>query len=237
MRIGLLIGSVQPPDLFKDREVENTPYGTPSSPIARLESERNSFHVIARHSVPPRIPPHRVDHRANLWVLKQSGVDCIISVCSTGALKREIPIPSLAVPEDYIDLTQGQTFIENEIRHVTPVLDRRIRSALLDSAKCFGIPVRDGGVYVQTRGPRLETRAEVRVISEWGDYVGMNMGSEATLANESDLPFAGLVTINNHANGLTEEEPNYRKILADARSMWETVWSILETLPGDLFDR
>ncbi|MBN1539116.1 MAG: 5'-methylthioadenosine phosphorylase, partial [Candidatus Thermoplasmatota archaeon] len=159
------------------------------------------------------------------------------SVCSTGALKRDIPVPSLAVPEDYIDLTQGQTFIEDEIRHVTPVLNKRIRLTLVDSAKRSGIPVRDGGVYVQTRGPRLETRAEVRVLSEWGDYVGMNLGSEATLANESDLPVAGLVTINNYANGLTEEEPDYRKILGDARSMWDTVWSILEAFPGELFDR
>ena len=41
-----------------------------------------------------------------------------------------------------------------------------------------------GGIYVQTAGPRFETKAEVNVLKKLGDVVGMTMASEATLCME-----------------------------------------------------
>ncbi len=237
MRIGILIGSVQPTGLENSGEMEETPYGTPSSPIFLMGSGFNQFLIIARHSIPARIPPHKVNHRANIWALKKMGSECLISICSTGALRSNIPVPSLAVPADFIDLTQDHTFIEEEIKHITPGLDEGLREALYHSAKRADLPARYGGVYVQTRGPRLETKAEIRIISGWGDYVGMNLGSEATLANELEIPVAGLITVDNYANGICDEELDYRSILGEARSRWETVRSILESLPPDLSHR
>jgi 5'-methylthioadenosine phosphorylase len=215
----------------------DTPYGTPSSPIFHLGSGFNQFLLIARHSIPARIPPHKVNHRANLWALEKKDLDCLISICSTGALRSSLPVPSLAVPADYIDMVQDQTYIDEEIIHVTPHLDEGLRKSLYLSAKGVDLPVIDGGVYVQTRGPRLETKAEIKVISGWGDYIGMNLGSEATLANELGIPVAGLITIDNYANGVSDQELDFRTILGEARSKWDLVRSVLEALPPELQNR
>jgi 5'-methylthioadenosine phosphorylase len=233
MRIGVLIGSIQPEGLEGLGMVE-TPYGKPSSPILQLEAGNVSYRIIARHSLPPKIPPHMVNHRANIWALKEAGATSILSICSTGALSRDIKVPSLAVPEDYIELTKILSFFDGSIHHATPSLDQKIRRALIETMERNGIENLSGGIYVQTSGPRLETKAEVKMMASWGDYVGMNMASEATLSTELGLPVAGLITVDNYANGILDEELDFRNILTDARSNWDAVRTILLSLPDNL---
>ncbi|MBN1539948.1 MAG: MTAP family purine nucleoside phosphorylase [Candidatus Thermoplasmatota archaeon] len=229
MKIGILTGSIHPSSLTGSRAVD-TGKGTPSSSIYDLDVKDIEYLMIARHSIPPRIPPHMINHRANLLALKEAGATSMISICSTGALRNDIPVPSVAVPEDFIDLSPVQTFFDDSIHHATPSLDIRLRKALVLSAQGSGLPCIDGGVYIQTKGPRLETRAEVRMLSGFGDYVGMNLASEAGLCCELGIPVAGLVTVDNHANGIVEKELDYREILDAARSKWNIVMGILTGL-------
>ncbi|MGA1820178.1 MAG: MTAP family purine nucleoside phosphorylase [Thermoplasmatota archaeon] len=233
MKIGVLTGSVLPP-LLEAGEVMETDLGAPSSPVFKLEEGSASYHLIARHGIPPGIPPHMVNHRANVRALKVLGVDAVISICSSGALRPGIPVPTLAVPEDFIDLTRVQTFFDDTIHHATPVLDEKLRRGLSLAAREADMPFREGGVYIQTMGPRLETKAEVRMLSNFGDYVGMNFASEAGLCIEAELPVAGLITVDNYAHGVADETLDFRDILTDARSRWETVRGILARLPGSL---
>ncbi|MGA1872830.1 MAG: MTAP family purine nucleoside phosphorylase [Thermoplasmatota archaeon] len=231
MRIGIITGSIHPPKM-NEGETTGTMYGEPSSPVYRFEIGDAEYRMIARHSIPSRIPPHRVNHRANVMALKESGVECVISICSTGALKPEFEVPSIAVPEDFIDMTTIETFHDEDVYHITPSLDEHLRQALRMASSGAGIRLYGGGTYIQTSGPRLETKAEVRMLSNFGDYVGMNLASEAGLCCEVDLPVAGLITMDNHANGVTERELDFRDILSDARSRWEMVLGILTRLPS-----
>jgi len=233
MKIGVLTGSVQPSNLANGDTVE-TEFGAPSSPVFTFDEGGARYLLIARHSIPPSIPPHMVNHRANVTALKALGASMVISICSSGALKADIPVPTLAVPEDFIDLTRIQTFFDRSIQHATPVLDEDLRKGLTLSAKGADMSLREGGVYIQTRGPRLETGAEVRMLASFGDYVGMNFASEAGLCCEAELPVAGLITVDNYANGVTETALDFKKILTDARSRWETVRGILTRLPDVL---
>lgn len=229
MIIGVLIGSVQPSGLGVSHEMD-TPYGEPSSSVFSLEMEKVNYKLIARHSQPPRIPPHKVNHRANIWALKKIGVGAIISICSTGALRSDIPVPTFGVPEDYIDLSRILTYYDDEIHHATPLLDPDLGDALKRALAAIGSEFIDGGVYIQTSGPRLETRAEVKMMSSWGDIVGMNLASEAALCSELDIPVAGLITIDNYANGVIDEELDFRRILSDAKDNWNNVRKVLGAL-------
>ena len=74
-----------------------------------------------------------------------------------------------------------------------------------------------GGVYVQTRGPRIETVAEVKSLAWIADIVGMTVASEATLACELGIQFAALCTIENYANGLGDEVLTYEHIVSVSR--------------------
>ncbi|MCU0798905.1 MAG: MTAP family purine nucleoside phosphorylase [Candidatus Thermoplasmatota archaeon] len=227
MRLGVLAGSVLPlSSPYFGTPVPNE-YGTPSSGIWELSGTSGTVLVIARHGSPPTIPPHKVEHLANVRALELSGVDAILSVCSCGALKREVPVPCLAVPDDFVDLFGGKTFIGSEIEHVTPIMDLDLSERLVASCRRAGLDVIEGGTYVQTRGPRLETRAEVRLLSQWGDYVGMNMAPEAVLSMEIGKPYTALLTVDNHAHGVMDGRLDFRDIIESARRSWMDVSRVL----------
>ena len=231
MRIGLLAGSVMPHSFHRRGDQEDNSFGMTSSGTLEISLGGNQFFIIARHGTPPSIPPHMVNHRANVASLGDLGVEAVISVCSTGALHPGIVVPSIAIPEDYIDLVSGATFHDDGITHITPGLDGRIRKMLLDSCVGAGVSARDGGIYVQTMGPRLETRAEVKLLSGWGDFVGMNMAPEATLSAERGIPFGSILTVDNYANGLIDGDLDFQDILRDAKGNWDNILRILEHFP------
>jgi 5'-methylthioadenosine phosphorylase len=62
----------------------------------------------------------------------------------------------------------------------------------------------DGGVYWQTRGPRLETPAEIRLIGAHAHVVGMTIASECVAACDLGLSYAAVCVVDNLANGVGE---------------------------------
>jgi purine nucleoside phosphorylase len=133
----------------------DTPHGPPSSPVEA--GKRVAF--LARHGTDHQIPPHRINHRANLWALKEAGASAVVGSCSVGSLQAEIAPGNLVVPDDYVSFWDVPAYYDDQVQHITPSLDPDLREQLVQAAKAQGVPVRDGGVYVQTRGPRLETKA------------------------------------------------------------------------------
>lgn len=185
----------------KARPLE-TPYGPPSDPP--LVGRHGDLPVVflRRHGAGHRIPPHRVNHRANLWALKELGVRAVLATASTGSLRRPIRPGTFVVPHDFVSLWSPATFHDADVVHATPVLDGDLRALLTKAAKASGVAVRSRGVYVQTVGPRLETRAEVAFLVGLGDLVGMTMASEASLASELGIPYACLCSVDNYCNGI-----------------------------------
>lgn len=225
-RLGIIGGSVLSQssafDAAESREVD-TPHGSPSSPL----HVGQAVTFLARHGPDRRIPPHRVNHHANLWAMKEAGVAAIVGASSVGSLQVEIAPGNLVVPEDYVSFWDIPTFFDEEIRHVTPALDPALRARLVGTARARGVSVHDGGVYVQTSGPRLETKAEIRVLRRFGDLVGMTMAAEATLAQELDLPYASLCSVDNYAHGVTKEPPTFEDIRRTQESNMRVVEGVL----------
>jgi 5'-methylthioadenosine phosphorylase len=210
----------------KEREVD-TPYGTVYLLVATVQSQEIVY--IPRHGKDSIIPPHRINYKANIRSFKELGVEEIIGVTSVGSLKRTIPPRSLVVPHDYISLCNIPTFYENEIVHVTPGLDEALRKCIIEAARDLGIAIVERGVYFQTVGPRLETRAEINLIKDYADVVGMNMASEATLATELGLRYANISTVDNYAHGIIAEEAlDYKDIVEAASKSRENVEKVLE---------
>jgi len=90
----------------------------------------------------------------------------------------------------------------------------------------------DGGVYVQTHGPRFETKAEIRVLGQFADIVGMTMANEATLCCEAGIPVAALCTVDNYANGVATQELglSYEAIIGNIERNREMVTEIITRL-------
>lgn len=192
----------------------DTPYGKPSeAPVLGRHGDATVL-FLSRHGTDHRIPPHRLNHRANLWALKELGATAVVATASTGSLKKTIHPGSFVVPDDFVAFWSIPTFHDEDVVHATPGLDPRLRDALVSGGKDAGASVRTRGVYVQSSGPRLETPAEIRHFSTLGDVVGMTMASEATLANELGLPYAAVCSVDNYCNGIVERPLTFEAIRA-----------------------
>lgn len=193
--------------------------------VTVLESEDMVF--LPRHGTDDTIPPHRINHRANLSAFKELGVPMIIGVNSVGSLKPEIPPKTLIIPHDYINLWGVQTLFDDKIRHITPGLNEDLRQLILTVAKKRKIEVTGEGIYIQTRGPRLETRAEIHLLRNFGEVVGMTMGNEATLSEELSIPYASICSVDNYCHGISETPLTAEEILRNARTNMEKVKSLV----------
>ena len=112
---------------------------------------------------------------------------------------------------DYVCLQQGPaTFYDTELKGGAPSIANHLIPMLVERlAPEFTIPT--GKVYVQMRGPRFETKAEIRVVSSWGDVIGMTAAHEADLCTEAGVGYNSLAVIDNYANGLEGTEIDFAR--------------------------
>ncbi len=209
-----------------------TPYGSLSSKIQVVESGKNRALFIRRHGPEHTIPPHRINHRANIYSLHSLGVENVISIGSVGSLKEGIKPPAVVIPEDYISPFRVDTFFDDRVEHITPGFSEELRNSLRESALELGLEVHYGGIYLQTLGPRLETKAEIRMYSRFADIIGMTVGSEASLSRELGMNFAAICSVDNYAHGIGGEVPDFQEILKRSKINQEKTKAIVLNFIG-----
>jgi purine nucleoside phosphorylase len=97
-----------------------TPYGDPSSHLLFGHYGDSDIIFLNRHGDPHTIPPHRVNYRANIWALKECGIDRLIAINAVGGITGEMAPTCIAIPDQIIDYTWGrdQTFFDNDNLHL-----------------------------------------------------------------------------------------------------------------------
>ena len=196
------------------RRVVRTPYGEPSGALTFGRIGTCEVVFLARHGYGHTIAPHQVNYRANLWALKESAADTVISVASVGGIRKELRPGTLMLPHQVIDYTWGRpsTFYEGPgvpVNHIdfTEPYTGELRQQILKAAAACGEKIVDKGVYAATPGPRLETAAEIlRLERDGADIVGMTGMPEAALAREISLQYAAIAVVANYAAGKGESE-------------------------------
>jgi 5'-methylthioinosine phosphorylase len=197
---------------IRHRKVARTPYGEPSGPLTFGSVSGGEVVFLARHGYGHTMAPHEVNYRANLWALKDEGVEGIVSVASVGGIRKDLQPGALLLPDQIIDYTwgRGSTFFEGADAPVTHVdftqpYSESIRGRIREAARRCGERLIEGGVYAATQGPRLETAAEInRMERDGADVVGMTGMPEAVLARELDLDYATIAVVANYAAGRGE---------------------------------
>jgi 5'-methylthioadenosine phosphorylase len=189
--------------------------------------EHKDVIFIQRHG--NNIPPHKINHQENITKLKQKGVKQIIAICSVGSLKLEIQVGAIVIPDDYINFNTS-TIFNNKAIHTVPSLDTNLRNKIMDSAKKLNIETINQGIYFQTKGPRFETKAEINLIKNYADILGMTMASEATIANELGLKYAAICSIDNYANGISNTPLSFDEITKTQKTNKTKTLNILNEL-------
>jgi 5'-methylthioadenosine phosphorylase len=187
-----------------------TPFGL-SAPVHVLEDSGVVY--LSRHGERSyEVSASFVNYRANIWALKEIGVERIIAWSGPGAIDESLAIGEIVVPGDVIDETKRRdyTFFEGTglgfVRQ-DPTFCPCVSEALMGTCQARFGRVRSDLVYVCTEGPRLETAAEICKFRAYGgDLVGMTLIPEVFLAKELEMCYAALCYVTNYAEGVRRRE-------------------------------
>ncbi|MCX7084186.1 MAG: S-methyl-5'-thioinosine phosphorylase [Methylococcales bacterium] len=195
-------------------EKMDTPYGASSAAFVTGELCGKEVIFLARHGNPHTIAPHKINYRANIWALKQLGVEKIIAVAAVGGITQEMVPAHIAIPDQIIDYSYGRlhTFFDDEKYPLTHIdfsypYNQALRAGLITAAAAANIGISTYGTYGCTQGPRLETAAEIKRLAQDGcDLVGMTGMPEAALAKELGIEYAAISVIANWGAGISAGE-------------------------------
>lgn len=199
-------------DDVEEVEIE-TPFGTPSAPVAIGEVAGKRVAFLPRHGRRHDLPPAQINYRANVWAMREIGARRLIGPCASGALSADLQLGEFVVCDQFVDRTWGRadTFYEGApVTHVSAAdpYCPELRRLLVETARELEIPVRDGGTVVVVQGPRFSTRAESRWFQHEGwDMINMTAYPEGYLARELELCYANISMVTDHDVGVEGAEP------------------------------
>jgi len=220
---------------IKEQKLE-TPYGAPSEVFITGILEGHDVVFLPRHGKGHRILPTEINNRANIWGMKQLGVNRIISVSAVGSLRPVFKPQDVVIIDQFFDRTnqaRKNTFfgdgIVAHIQFAKPICPC-LAKTLVQAGTGSGATIHSGGIYVNMEGPAFSTLAESQTYRQWGmDVVGMTQMNEARLAREAEICYATVAMITDYDCWYEEETgstvsvdmiiENLQKNTATARSI------------------
>ena len=220
------------------REIVQTPFGEPSGPLVEGVLAGNKVYFLPRHGAGHTIPPHKINYRANIWALKEAGVEQVIAVNAVGGIREDMQPGALIIPDQIIDYTVSRTntFFEEGLKQVvhidfTEPFCESLRQTIIKAADKNSISIIKKGTYAATQGPRLETAAEVNRLEKDGCHlIGMTCMPEAALAREQELCYASISVVANLAAGRGDEALTMEVIEKNLNSGIDRVRMLLEAV-------
>lgn len=207
-RIGIIGGS----GLYNIEGLENqswkaveTPFGKPSDEFLLGKLERREVVFLPRHGRGHRILPSELNHRANIWAMKELGVRWIISVSAVGSLQPQYKPCDIVLIDQFVDRTKqslNHTFFgEGIVAHIAfahPICEE-LRQILVKTTQDMEIGCHDGGTYVNMEGPAFSTKAESLLNHHAGcDVIGMTNLGEAKCAREAEIAYATMAMVTDY---------------------------------------
>ncbi|MDZ7925249.1 MAG: S-methyl-5'-thioinosine phosphorylase [Marinagarivorans sp.] len=217
-----------------------TPFGDVDITLGVFQGRQLAF--LCRHGSGHKLPPHKINYRANLWALHLLGVKQVIAINAVGGIGKDCAPGTIIIPDQIIDYSYGRehTFAEQITEQFNHVEFARpysvvLRSQLVAAAHEAHEAIVDGGCYACTQGPRLESAAEIqRLMRDGNTIVGMTAMPEAALARELSVEYASLCIVANWAAGLDDTPITMEDILAVLKASIARAQCILAAHVGNL---
>ncbi len=191
----------------------HTPFGEPSSPIFLGEIHGKKLAFLARHGIGHTLSPSEVNYRANIYAMKQLGVQSLISVSACGSLREDYAPGHIVVPDQIFDLTHKRErsfFGSGLVVHVgvAQPFCPALSAYLIKALEMENATVHKGGTYVTIEGPRFSTKGESQTYRSWGmSLVGMTASPEVFLAREAEICYATMAHVTDYDVWHVSEEP------------------------------
>ena len=192
-------------ELVKKHDSE-TPFGNPSDSILESKLGTRTVFFLARHGKGHKYLPHEVNHKANIWALKELGVKAILSFSAVGSLKEEIRPRDFVMVNQYVDNTKkaNQTFFgKGAVAHISLAepccqhLSNQVFNQAIDIDVSKNI--HNAATYINIEGPQFSTKAESSLYRKWGmDVIGMTNFHEARLAREAEICYQTIAMVTDY---------------------------------------
>ena len=160
-----------------------------------------------------RILPHEINYRANIYALRSLNVRWIVSVAAVGSLQEKYAPRDVVLPSQFYDRTSNRAahtfFGDGIVAHIgfAEPISANLRNLVAESARSLGVPVHNGGTYVNMDGPAFSTRAESEFNRRNGfDVIAMTNLPEAKLAREAEIASATMAMVTDYDCWKVEEE-------------------------------
>ena len=221
--LGSAFSDSLPGQLDLEPEEIVTEWGTQS--LYRVADAERPAYVLFRHELPHRLLPNQIDYRAQAAALRSVDCEALLVTSSVGVLDPDVPINRPLLVEDLLmlenrlpDGSACTMFTEPSPAHGHLVLDDSLFATELteqvrDLAAGVRASVAADVTFAYVQGPRSKTAAENRALPRIGAQVNsMTLGPEVVLANELEIPCAGLVI--GHKYSIPDRDPPEREALS-----------------------
>ena len=139
----------------KDWVSIDTPFGKPSDDFLAGKFLGRDVVFLPRHARGHRILPSELNHRANIWAMKQLGVSWIISVSAVGSLQEKYAPGDFVLIDQFIDNTKQSSkhsfFGSGIVGHIPfgePIC-HEMRGILHRAASDLGVKNHDRGINMK----------------------------------------------------------------------------------------
>lgn len=244
-RVGVIGGTgVYDPELFEgaERVPVETPFGDPSGDVIVGEVEGVETAFVPRHGESHTHSPSEVPYRANVYALKELGVETVLAVNAVGSLREDVEPLHFLVPDQAYDRTKQRTstfFEGGVVAHVgfaQPFCPEASRTAV-EASRDAGVETHGSGTYVCIEGPSFSSVAESEVYRRQGfDVIGMTAIPEAKLAREAELCFGMITTVTDYDVWHDEEvsaELVVERAVKNEENVKEALANAVPRLPED----
>jgi 5'-methylthioadenosine phosphorylase len=214
--LGSAFSDSLPQELALEPEEIQTEWGAQT--LYRLQKGERPAYVLFRHELPHRRLPNQIDYRAQAAALRTVGCEALLVTSSVGVLDADVPLYRPLLVDDLLmldnrlpDGSACTMFTEPSDTHghllfdegpFAPALNEQVRR-LANKARAS---VAEAVTFAYVQGPRSKTSAENRAWPRLGAQVNsMTLAPEVILANELEIPCAGLVV--GHKYSLPDHDP------------------------------
>ena len=209
-KIGIIGGSgLYQMDSLKDiQEVRlETPFGSPSDAFILGTLDGTTVAFLSRHDNSHSLIPSELPFRANIYGMKQLGVEYLISTSAVGSLQEEVKPLDMVVPDQFIDRTKNRPstfFGDGIVAHIgfgDPICPNlaAILGDAVASLQLKDVVLHRSGTYLCMEGPAFSTKAESNLYRSWGaTIIGMTNLPEAKLAREAEIAYATLALVTDY---------------------------------------
>lgn len=151
-------------------------------------------------------------------LMKLLGAEILFLTNASGGMNKSFSAGDLMLITDHIGVFAPNPLIGQNIDELgtrfpdmSNVYDTDLQNIIRSTAQADNIDIKEG-VYVQLTGPSYETPAEIKMLSNFADAVGMSTVVEAIAANHCGMRICGISCICNLAAGLNPTPLSHKEV-------------------------